>query len=230
MAERARSRPGRAHGETPTTSDRYPAVLLVILALVSAALAVAPRYRDDWLLENLLVLIVVPIFVVTYHRLRFSNLAYTCLLVFLILHEVGAHYTYSEVPYDAWFQAVAGTRLNDALGLQRNHYDRLVHFSYGLLLFPTVWELFEQRASPQRVWRYVMPVSFLMSHSVLYEIIEWTAAEMFGGDLGQAYLGTQGDVWDAQKDMALAAAGAVTGLALTIFRMRARRASLSRVA
>jgi len=189
---------------------------------VWVALAIAPRYRDDWLLENLLVLVIVPVFVVTYRRLPFSNFAYTCLFVFLGLHEIGAHYTYSEVPYDAWFETLTGTTLNGLLGFARNHYDRLVHFAYGLLLFPMVWELFDRRAAPRGVWRYVFPVTFLMSHSVLYELIEWVAAEMFGGDLGQAYLGTQGDVWDAQKDMALAAAGALSGLLLTVLRTRPR--------
>ena len=209
-----------AHRPRRTSTDRFRPILLGCFAAVFAALAVTPSYRDDWLLENLLVFIIVPVFVLSYRRLRFSNFAYTCLFLFLVLHEIGAHYTYSEVPYDLWFQALTGTTLNSLLGLERNHYDRLVHFSYGLLLFPTVWELFEERASPRGVWRYVMPVTFLMSHSVIYELIEWTAAEMFGGDLGQAYLGTQGDVWDAQKDMGLAAAGAVCGLVLTVSRKR----------
>jgi putative membrane protein len=83
-------------------------------------------------------------------------------------------------------------------------------------MFPAVWELFAARANPQRIWRYVMPVTFLLAHSVVYELIEWGAAEVFGGDLGVAYLGTQGDEWDAQKDMAMAAAGTLTGLLLTL--------------
>jgi putative membrane protein len=210
------------YSRTLASKPRYPLVLLGSFALIWAALAVAPRYRDDWLLENLLVLVIVPIFVITYRRLRFSDFAYTCLLIFLVFHEIGAHYTYSEVPYDQWFRGLTGTTLNDLLGLERNHYDRLVHFTYGLLLFPMVWELIERRAVPQGVWRYVLPVTFLMSHSVLYELIEWAAAEIFGGDLGQAYLGTQGDVWDAQKDMALAAAGAVSGCVLTALRATRR--------
>ncbi len=100
----------------------------------------------------------------------------------------------------------------------RNHYDRLVHFSYGLLVFPAVWELFEARARPQRIWRYLMPLLFMMGHSVTYETIEWLAAEVFGGDLGLAYLGTQGDEWDSQKDMFMAAIGAIAGLAVVLVR------------
>ncbi len=202
-------------------SDRYPLVLLVAFIVIFAALGVAPRYRQDWLLENLLVLIAVPGLVLTYRRLRFSNLAYTCLFVFFVLHEVGAHYTYSEVPWREWLAAITGA---EAIAAGRNHYDRFVHFAYGLLLMPAVRELVEARMSPRGLWRWLMPLFFVMSHSVIYEMIEWIAAVLFGGDLGVAYLGTQGDEWDAQKDMALATAGAVTALVLLeiLARLRGR--------
>jgi putative membrane protein len=195
-------------------AERYPAVLLLAFGAIWTALAIAPSYRQDWLLENVLVFVAVPLLAATSRTLRFSNRAYTCMFVFFVLHAVGAHYTYSEVPWREWLH------LQDAAAgpgpANRNNYDRFVHFSYGLLMFPAVWELFAARASPQRVWRYVMPVSFLMSHAVVYELIEWGAAELFGGDLGVAYLGTQGDVWDAQKDMGLAVTGILAGLLLTL--------------
>jgi putative membrane protein len=195
-------------------SDRFPAALLLAFGAIWAALAVAPWYRQDWLLENVLVFIAVPLLAATSRSLRFSNFAYGCLFVFFVLHEIGAHYTYSEVPWREWLSwANDGTGLPDA---SRNHYDRFVHFAYGLLVFPAVWELFAARANPQRIWRYVFPVTFLMAHSVIYELVEWAAAAVFGGDLGVAYLGTQGDEWDSQKDMALAVAGTLVGLLLTL--------------
>jgi len=196
------------------STDRYPAILLSVFIVIWAALAIAPWYRQDWLLENLLVFIAVPLLAATSRSLRFSNHAYTCLFVFFVLHVIGAHFTYSEVPWREWFNVTGEGTTGNAAG--RNHYDRFVHFSYGVLMFPAVWELFAARSSPQRIWRYVMPVTFLLSHSVVYEMIEWGAAEVFGGDLGVAYLGTQGDEWDAQKDMAMAAAGTLTGLLLTL--------------
>jgi putative membrane protein len=200
-------------------SDRYPAGLLAAFVAIFAALAVAPWYREDWLLENLLVFVAVPLLVLNYRRLRFSNFAYTCLFVFLVLHEIGSHYTYSEVPWREWLGA------GDAAAVGgRNHYDRLVHFAYGLLIMPAAWELVQARMSPRGLWRWLMPLLFVMSHSVIYEMIEWLAAEQFGGDLGVAYLGTQGDVWDAQKDMALATLGAALGLALIALRDSARSA------
>jgi len=197
--------------------NRYPLALLVVFTAIWIALAIAPWYRQDWLLENVIVFVAVPLFVVTSGRLRFSNLAYTCIFVFLVLHEVGAHYTYSEVPWRNWLSTVTG---EDATWAGRNHYDRFVHFCYGLLILPVAWELFAARASPRGLWRWLMPPLFVMSHSVIYELVEWIAAEVFGGDLGLAYLGTQGDVWDAQKDMALAAAGAFVGTMLMAARTR----------
>jgi putative membrane protein len=201
-------------------SDRYPLALLAGFLAIFVALGIAPWYRQDWLLENLLVVIAVPLLVLTHRRLRFSNFAYTCLFVFFVLHEIGAHYTYSEVPWREWLAAFTGT---EAAVAGRNHYDRFVHFSYGLLLMPAVVELVEARMSPRGLWRWLMPLLFVMSHSVIYEMIEWIAAVLFGGELGVAYLGTQGDEWDAQKDMALATAGAITGLVLLWIRDRLRR-------
>ena len=190
-------------------SDRYPLALLALFVLVWSALAIAPWYRQDWLLENILVFIIVPWLVWSYRKLRFSNFSYTLIFIFSCLHELGAHYTYAEVPLYSWAEKYAGLDLSGLLGSERNHYDRLVHFLYGFLLLPAIVEIFEARANLQKVWRFIVPVTFMMAFSEMFEIIEWQAAEIFGGDLGQAYLGTQGDIWDAQKDSLAAAVGAV---------------------
>jgi putative membrane protein len=189
-----------------------PGILLAAYALIWLALAVAPVSREDWLLENLLVFVFVPLLIATRRRLRFSNTSYVCLFLFFSLHAVGAHYTYSMVPYDRWFAALAGSSLSDLLHWQRNHYDRVVHFLYGGLMLPPAMELLDRYAPARGAWRWIIPVLFLMSHSVIYEIVEWLAASLVAPDLGAAYLGTQGDQWDAQKDMALAAAGAMLSM------------------
>lgn len=186
---------------------RYPLTLLAIFSLLWLALAITPVSRSDWLLENVLVFIAVPMFVLTARRLRFSNFAYTCLFAFFALHAIGAHYTYSLVPYDEWFRALAGITLNELLGFERNHYDRLIHFLYGLLVAPAAVEIFAHYGRYPRVWAALFPLLFMASHAVIYELIEYAAVLVFGGDLGQAFLGTQGDIWDGQKDMALAVAG-----------------------
>lgn len=187
--------------------DRFRLTLLAIYLLWWMALAIAPWYREDWLLENVLVFVLVP-FIVAVQR-RLSNTAISALFIFLLLHAVGAHYTYAQVPYDAWSEALFGHSISSLLGLERNHFDRLVHFLYGLLITPTAIELIDSRVTQRGLWRYLVPFTFMASHAALYEIIEWLAATWFGGDLGVAYLGTQGDVWDAQKDSALAILGAL---------------------
>jgi len=188
---------------------RYAASLLALFAVVFVALGWAPSYREDWLLENLLVFLLVPFFVVTYQRLPLSKISYSALFLFLCLHEVGAHYTYSEVPYDQWFQTLLGGGLNQALGWERNHFDRLVHFLYGVLIVYPVREIFLRVADARGFWGYLFPLLVVMSTSLLFELIEWAAAMLFGGDLGMAYLGTQGDIWDSHKDSAFAILGAM---------------------
>lgn len=201
----------------------YPATLLVVFGAFWLALAIAPWYRQDWLLENVVVFVAVPLFVATVNNLRFSNLAYTLLFAFLCAHEIGAHYTYAMVPYDDAFRALTGRSLDAQLGFERNHYDRLVHFLYGLLLLPLAVELFEAKAPPRGVWAFLMPILFIGSNSAIFELIEWAAALVFGGELGQAYLGTQGDIWDAQHDMALALLGAtMTQCVIYLSRLRRR--------
>lgn len=202
------------------TSSRCPLLLLTVFAIVWGALAIAPSYREDWLLENVLVLIAVPLLVAGHGRLRFSNTAYTCLFVFLVLHEVGAHYTYSEVPLPSW---MAGSGADGTGAASRNHFDRIVNFLYGVLITPMAIELLDARAPQRGMWRWLLPWFFVVSHATLFEIVEAAAAGVFGGDLGQAYVGTQGDVWDSQKDSALAAVGAA--LAVTLARWRTLRKS-----
>ena len=116
------------------------------------------------------------------------------------------------MPYDEWVTALTGRTLNSWFGWQRNHYDRAVHFLFGLMLAIPARELLEGVAGVSRRWSYRLAVVLLMACSSLYELIEWAAAIVFGGDLGMRSLGTQGDEWDGQRDMALAAFGAVLAM------------------
>jgi putative membrane protein len=190
-------------------------------------LDVNPLYPQDWLLENLLIFMAVPVIIASVRWFRLSDLSYTLIFIFLCLHTLGAHYTYAEVPYDRWMQALTGHSLSDLLGWQRNHYDRLVHFCYGLLLAYPIREIFMRFVDVRGFLTYFLPLDLTMSTSMLYELLEWGAAEIFGGDLGMAYLGTQGDVWDAHKDMALASLGALIAMLLTTFANYRRRINRS---
>jgi putative membrane protein len=198
-----------------TARERYLLVLAALFALWFAALAIAPQDRSDWALESVLTVAGLLALAALYRPLPFSRVSYTLIFVFLCLHTVGAHYTYARVPYDAWYERLAGRTFNSLFGWQRNNFDRIVHFAYGLLLAYPVREIFLRVADARGFWGYFLPLDVTMSTSMLYELIEWGAARLFGGDLGQAYLGTQGDPWDAHADMALASLGALLAMSAT---------------
>lgn len=191
-------------------NPRYALGLLLVFLVVFVGLGLDPTSRSDWLLENFLTVLALAWAIWWYRRTPLSNLACTLLFVFGVLHEIGAHYQYSEVPYETWVAALCEDCSLDALfGFQRNQFDRLVHFLYGLLITPVAAEVIVSRVRLRGFWLFVLPVTFMMSHSLIYELIEWLAASVVAPEVGQAYLGTQGDVWDAQKDMSLATLGSL---------------------
>lgn len=200
--------------KTTPASPRFVASLGVVLAFLAALSAIDCHYPQDFWLENVLVLTAVAYLALSYSRAPLSRLSYVLILIFLALHELGAHSTFAEVPYDTWSRAWLGFSLNDLLGWQRNHYDRLVHFSYGLLITPAWQETLTRHLALGTASRRFLAWIFVLATSTAYELLEWAAALVFGGDLGQAYLGTQGDVWDSHKDTALALAGATLAIGL----------------
>ena len=131
-----------------------------------------------------------------------------------MLHTLGAHYTYAKVPYDEWLK-LTGHTFNEMVGWKRNNFDRWCTFAMACCSPIRSARCSCASANVRGFWGYFLPLDLTMSTSMLYELIEWAAAEMFGGDLGAAYLGTQGDVWDAHKDMALASLGALIAMSVT---------------
>ena len=191
------------------TRKAYITTLTVVFGALWVVLAISPYDRSDWALENVLTVAAIGLLVATRRVLPLSNTSYGLLFAFLCLHAIGAHYTYSLVPWDDALRSVSGTSLNEVLGATRNHYDRVVHLAYGLLLVLPLREWLMRHAGVRGFWSYFLPMDIVLSTSALYELIEWGAALLFGGDLGAAFLGTQGDEWDTHKDMALAALGAL---------------------
>jgi putative membrane protein len=161
---------------------------------------------SNWWLENTLTFLFLIFLAGSYKKYQFSDLSYLLMTVYLCLHVYGAKYTYAENPFGYW--------LRDELGLARNHYDRIVHFSFGFLLAYPMRELFLKWLRYPSFAAWALPIEITMSVSALYELIEWMVADVFFKAQGDAYLGTQGDIWDAQKDIALAFSGAI--LATTI--------------
>jgi len=198
--------------------SRRPLIITLAstFALLWAVLAISPFDRATWLLENVLLILGAVVLWFSRRMLPLSNASYTLLFAFFCLHAVGAHFTYSLVPYDEALRGLGGFSLNDSLGLTRNHYDRLVHFAYGLLLTLPLREWLMLHAGVRGFWSYFLPLDFVMSTSAIYELLEWASAIAFGGDVGAAFLGTQGDEWDAQRDMGLAGLGSVIAIVITL--------------
>ena len=175
--------------------------LLVFYLALWAALAISPLDRSDWLLENLLVFVFVGGLAATYRRFPLSDLSYILIALFLALHAVGAHYTYAKVPLGFW--------LKDAFDLSRNHFDRIVHFSFGLLLGYPIRETLLQVTKTSQRWIFFLALQVVLAWGGMFELLESWVAQIVSPELGAAYLGTQGDSWDAQNDMTAALIGVV---------------------
>ena len=196
---------------------RYFLILSIIFAIECLVISISPYNRADWALENVLVVFSAIFIFFTYKKCPLSRLSYSLIFIFMSLHEIGSYYTYSNVPYDEFLISYFNFSLNEYMGWERNNFDRLIHFAYGFLLAYPVRDLYCQIAGVKGFWSYFTPLNLIMATSMLYELVEWGAAGTFGGDLGMAYLGTQGDIWDAHKDMALASLGGFLAMALTLF-------------
>lgn len=176
--------------------------------LLWVVLAISPVDRRDWLLENILTVLLVAVLMATHRAFPLSNASYVLIASFMVLHAIGAHYTYSKVPLGFW--------LKEAFDLSRNHFDRLVHFAFGLLLAYPMREILMRRAGIRGAWSYVLAVLAVMACSAFFEVVESWVAQIVSPELGVAYLGTQGDEWDAQKDETAALTGALLAMLLMI--------------
>ena len=184
--------------------QRSHKIVYTVYVLVWIIMAINPRYRQDWLLENILVFLVFPLIVWMDTKYRFTLTGLILLLVFASLHSLGAHFTYAKMEY---FDVIT-----QFFGFERNNFDRVVHFLFGLLTFRIIFEMIMPnvlKLSSALLFTFTMVVSI----SALYEILEWLAAIIFHPELGLAFLGTQGDIWDSQKDTLVAMIGALINLA-----------------
>ncbi len=181
-------------------------VLLAIFFVVLVWSAIAPHDYFTWILEVFPALIGVTIVLATARRFPLTPLLLALLVVHAIILMIGGHYTYAEVPFGDW--------MRDAFGFARNHYDRIGHFAQGFVPAIVAREILIRRdVVRRRGWLAFIIVSICLAISATYELIEWTVSEMTGAK-GDAFLGTQGDVWDTQKDMALALIGSIAALLL----------------
>lgn len=195
--------PGISRSAAPRSI--LPIYLLAFYAVFWAIMAIAPHDRFAWFLENLLVFLGVGWLIWAYRKRPLSNASYVLITIFFCLHAIGSHYTYSETPIGYW--------ISNLLAIERNHYDRVVHFSFGLLLCYPLHEYIAREAQPRGDWSLAFAVLFVASASLFYELIEWIVAVVVDKDAAMAFLGTQGDVFDAHKDSALAVLGSIIAAA-----------------
>jgi putative membrane protein len=191
---------------TSVSENRWIQAFVLIFFSIWMSTLVGTSDINNWFLENTLVFLFLAFLIISYRHYQFSDLSYLLICVYLCLHVYGSKYTYAENPFGYWLQETFETA--------RNPYDRLVHFSFGFLLAYPMREIFLNWFKFPTWVSWALPVEITLSISGLYELIEWAVADIFFPAQGDAYLGTQGDIWDAQKDMFLATLGAV--LATTI--------------
>ena len=183
----------------------FTRLLILVCTVVWVFAAIDPEDRTTWALEQIAtVLVIVTLLAQT--LVRYSAASMFALALLFCVHTIGTHYTYSLTPYDAWVSAASGVSLDQLLGWERNNYDRIVHFFWGLCMTQPMFEVLQQRLGCTPWAASNLSCHIVLSTSALYELLEWAAAVVFG-DGGTAYLGTQGDVWDAQADIGIALAG-----------------------
>lgn len=192
---------------------RLTRTLAALFAVEVAFLAIAPHDRTTWAIENGLVVLLLAAWIAGAQRVALSRSATILVFAFLAIHEVGAHYTYSEVPYESWLQALGLPSPAELFDLERNHFDRAVHLLFGLMLAAPIREVLMQVRGVRGRGSHTLPVAVVVGLSVLYEAIELGYA-WFAGDASANFLGAQGDRWDGTKDVVLASAGAVLAMAI----------------
>ncbi len=196
--------------------NRFFHWILAMAAAVVLASAWRPERVFDWFLENACVTCVLLLVVLSYRKLPLSDLSYVLLLIYLAIHEWGAHYKYSDVPLGEWLKPLLHTR--------RNMYDRLAHFSFGLLMSYPLQEFFMRKVGVRSGWRYLLPVEAILSFSAIYEILEAVMAMILSPQRGEEFVGMQGDMWDSQEDMLMAGLGSVAAM-LMVYAVRRRIAA-----
>ena len=181
--------------------------ILISLLTLTVITCIHPIFRDEQILQHLgTLLLLMPLFV-DLKRNKLNKQSFVGLSLFIVIHIIGARYIYSFVPYNQWSQEFLGFNVNEYFDLKRNHYDRFVHFGFGIFLFPIVFQLAGKWSSLNKVSTIIITWTILQTFSMVYELFEWLLTLVMKIDAAENYNGQQGDIWDAHKDMALAMLG-----------------------
>ncbi len=189
-----------------TPTKRELLVLIITYAIGFIILAIKPYDRGDWALENFFPISMLIAAIIAYPHYKFTRLSYYLIFVYLFVQSYGGHWTYALTPPFNW--------LRDEFHLSRNHYDRVAHFMLGFLMAIPIREILTQVVVTSRKWMAFITASIVLAIGAFYEFIEWWASLLASPELGNTFLGTQGDIWDSHWDMFLALVGAVIALAI----------------
>ncbi|MCU4337595.1 DUF2238 domain-containing protein [Acinetobacter dispersus] len=185
-------------------------IALAILLLIVGIASIQPLEFEAYLLHQAGTVLMLIALIVVMKKIGVSFYSFCLYLGFLLIHILGAHYLYSYVPYNEWIENLFHFDLNQSMGWSRNMYDRLVHFAYGLLLYPFFYRCFQVwLPSAKPFTLFLLVIQFVMASSMFYELIEWWIAIGLSPEDAENYNGQQGDIWDAHKDMFLATVGAL---------------------
>jgi putative membrane protein len=183
-----------------------------IFAIVFIATWIKPIWPYEQALHTSLTVVGVVLLWWCDRRYQLSALSFILIVLFLTVHTVAAYWLYSNVPYDSWAKVLFGQSLSDMMGWQRNHFDRFVHFLYGLCFAPALIHIVQTKWRARYRTAWLVTITAIMVSSLWYEWFEWIVAISLSPEDTEAYNGQQGDIWDAHKDMALATIGAVIPL------------------
>lgn len=186
--------------------------LLALLLLAVLASCIRAPFPEQMLLQHLPTAVVLVLLPLLARSKTLSTAAFACIIAFMLLHVIGARYIYSYVPYDAWAQKLAGISITESFGFRRNHFDRVVHFAFGLLAVRPVWEALTRRFRVPPRFAFYASVEFVLAFSLLYELFEWGLTIVLSPEDAGAYNGEQGDIWDAHRDMSCALLGSMISL------------------
>lgn len=180
-------------------------LLLAVYIVLFTVCAISPYDRAVWWAENIPIIMIVAVIVWISRHFRFSPLSYCLMACLIYLHTIGGHYTFERVPFD-W--------VTDLFGFSRNHYDRMAHFSVGFYAYPIAELLLVKSLVRSRWILFLFPVFTIFTVAGVYEIFEWLYAVSADAEAGTAVLGSQGDIWDAQKDMLADGLGSIFAMGL----------------
>ena len=206
--------------QVPLRENRFLLCIIAGMVFAMGISAYHPTMIIDWWLENILVFVLLIALAATYKTIPLSSASYLLLFLFLCFHEWGAHHKYADVPLGEWIKVWLHT--------SRNHYDRVMHVAFGLFFSYPMMEAFMHTTGVRNKWRYWLPIEASLALGAIYEMIESLVASIVSPDAGEAFVGMQGDMWDAQKDMGLGMLGAIVAM-LILWLIESRYAKAQQV-